>query len=286
MIIGSVIALVTVIMVLTGFQMFTYAQTYILCEQISNGNTEQALRMIPFMPTVNSYNIPPILAEPYSILSGGMWTITTPLIEACGTGDIEVVTALLERGADPNKYKERTWSPIETVSIRGYANRVEIYEKLLNHGADVNSGRDYSNALYNEFGRLVRLHSKHENVIEKQQWKQEWDVVRSSIELFLDYGVGPQDEHGGTIVHFLCLAGETEWMKDCVDTYGYSLNEANDRNETPLHWAVRGESVDTVQYLLSQGVDTQVKDNKGKTAYDYAVESGNVEIMRLLEGSR
>jgi len=38
-----------------------------------------------------------------------------------------------------------------------------------------------------------------------------------------------------------------------------------------------------LKFLLENGADKSIKDNDGKTAYDYAVENGNTELAELLK---
>ena len=52
--------------------------------------------------------------------------------------------------------------------------------------------------------------------------------------------------------------------------------------ETLLFSAARAENVYLVEYLLSQGCDKNIQNYDGKTALDYAVERGYVEIVDLL----
>lgn len=52
---------------------------------------------------------------------------------------------------------------------------------------------------------------------------------------------------------------------------------------TPLHKATRLKKVGTVRYLLDQGADTSIKDSNGSTALDYAKQSNQLQIMKLLK---
>ena len=46
--------------------------------------------------------------------------------------------------------------------------------------------------------------------------------------------------------------------------------------------SVQNENLYLAEYLLSAGCDTSLKDKYGKTALDYAVESGNKDMIALL----
>lgn len=51
---------------------------------------------------------------------------------------------------------------------------------------------------------------------------------------------------------------------------------------TPLHKATTGGNLEAVRLLLAYGADGTIKDNKGRTPEDYAVEAGRSDIVRIL----
>ena len=51
---------------------------------------------------------------------------------------------------------------------------------------------------------------------------------------------------------------------------------------TPLHYAVKGNKVDSVQYLLSVGASPLNVDRWGLTPVNYA--NNNTDIISLIEG--
>ena len=65
---------------------------------------------------------------------------------------------------------------------------------------------------------------------------------------------------------------------------GYcDVNEIVDKSgKTSLIIAAKEGSHGACELLLEYGADKDIKDNDGKTAYDYAVENGNTEIAKLL----
>ena len=58
-----------------------------------------------------------------------------------------------------------------------------------------------------------------------------------------------------------------------------------DRTWCPLHEAVEGGHRRIVEVLLASGVDSDILDNKGRTAMMIAKEKGDVEIIELLEAA-
>ena len=67
-----------------------------------------------------------------------------------------------------------------------------------------------------------------------------------------------------------------------IDNGIYNINRivAND-GSTSLIQAVHGNSYDTCKLLIEYGADKSIVDNTGKTAYDYALENGNQDIIKL-----
>ncbi len=65
---------------------------------------------------------------------------------------------------------------------------------------------------------------------------------------------------------------------------GADPNEANDRGETALHWAVwRGRSGAVVATLLDGGAALDAQRADGRTAYALAVQTGQTEVAALLK---
>jgi ankyrin repeat protein len=68
---------------------------------------------------------------------------------------------------------------------------------------------------------------------------------------------------------------------------GADPNVQNSQGDTPLICAVKyaGGKAATVKLLVEAGTDLSIKDDKGKTALDYAKSEGQQEASALLEGS-
>lgn len=66
---------------------------------------------------------------------------------------------------------------------------------------------------------------------------------------------------------------------------GIEVNTPNGYGQTPLILAAKFGWLDTVKVLLAQGADASVRDHKGKTAADYALESSN-HTKDTLDGAR
>ncbi|KAJ5128646.1 ankyrin [Penicillium atrosanguineum] len=61
------------------------------------------------------------------------------------------------------------------------------------------------------------------------------------------------------------------------------LDHQSDGLGTALHLATKKNCVETLRFLLEQGIDSNKPDSRGKTAYDLAQESNDEEIISILE---
>ncbi len=82
----------------------------------------------------------------------------------------------------------------------------------------------------------------------------------------------------------LCTAifkGDFETVKKFIE-YGADVNEVSN-GMTPLMFAARYNKVAIVKFLLDNGADKKVKDEKGYTAIKYAELSNSTEALAILK---
>ena len=79
---------------------------------------------------------------------------------------------------------------------------------------------------------------------------------------------------------------DSPYLEECIDCIlentDYDINRIEPDGKTVLTDAVERQEVHAVEVLLSKGVDKTIKNSEGKTALDIANETGNVEIIHLL----
>jgi ankyrin repeat protein len=266
------VAIIVVFVFFGGKDMLRYSKASDLCKLIRQGELEKSLDIIEKMDDVNVFSAP-LWSRPFFNMVET--DIENPLVVACYTGNLEIVQSLLEHGANPNLYLDGNWSPIEAafVSNNNSSDRLEIAKALVSYGADVNLYGSGHSALFFELERLI--YKKFPN-------NEEHDLIMDSILFLLENNAEIVDERSNSIIHYLAFAGEIELLDKLAIENPELIDLANDRGKTPLMWAISGESVECVEYLLSAGANVQKKDIDGKTAYDYALEKGNQEIIDLL----
>ena len=245
-----------------------------LYKLIEHNKTNEAITLISKMSEedVNKYSLPLFLNRPISVLSQGMWRVEIPLVKACENGNYKIIEALLKKGADPNKYIDGGWTPIEAVFVKHHSNRFEIAKLLIEYGADVNMCGSGSPALFSEAG-LIFWGAKNE------------ELSNEIITFLIDNGaetVNGNDNY--SILHYSAHGNNVLISDNLINDYHLPIDTININGQTPLMMSAKNNAIDTAKLLLEHGADRFIKDTNGKTAYDLAVEVGNVEMAKLLLG--
>ena len=193
---------------------------------------------------------------------------TTPLFAAVWRGRTELVRHLLERGADPNLANDAGRTPLFALNGEDI---VQIAQMLIKKGAKVNVTND-----------------QHETPLHHIAWSGSVEVA----ELLLAKGadINATGDAGWTplCMAALCNAEITNYLV----SKGAAVNphEPEDAKEcpcrvefqTPLHCAVRSDSLSTVQVLVQNGATVNIVDAGGMTPLHLAVKQGNAEIVKYL----
>ena len=218
-----------------------------------------------------------------------------PLHDASLKGNIEAVESLIEKGADINAKDHNKLTALHFACFGGHK---DIVEKLIENKADVNVELSEESPLH-----LASLKNHHE-----------------IVKLLLEKGgdIEAKDKNGRTPLHYAMSANSTEAIDELLksgancnapDTYSnlpsayldysnqrdYSeekfinfldgdLNPdiRNNYQQTPLHYAARNNSLDTLNFLLEKGVDIDAKDKFGATALFYAIKNNHYKAVVLL----
>lgn len=180
----------------------------------------------------------------------------TLLHAAAGGGDAPLADMLMALGADVDAVDSKGQAPIHLAVQNDSGAPLAVVASLVNNGANVDAPDDC--------GRTA-LHLAAE--------KGTADVV----DALLRVGAKPdcQDEDGKTPLQFTLDTGNCtpEVALTLVKEGGEELMKKKDNaGRTVLHSAVERGSVDTVDLLLSNGADPDLRNKEGKTPLFVAVE--------------
>lgn len=194
-----------------------------------------------------------------------------PLSEASRLGNYDAVKLLVEAGANVNKDSAGGWPPLVSALQNSNDNTYQIVNYLLDQGANpkVNSGRGFQNTVIER--------TFFSNTSEEEAYKL--------FKRFLKMGVPIESEryYGNNVVFSAAFNNNVLVLKYLIEEKNIDMNRKSEFKDTPLMLAAKGDAIDAVKYLLSQGADKTVKDEDGMTAYDYAVENKNQKMMDLLK---
>jgi len=100
--------------------------------------------------------------------------------------------------------------------------------------------------------------------------------------------VNKENESGLTLLGIAAHFGQIEVVKNLL-SHGAEINAISHSKisfipqNTALHAAIAGaKSIDTIEYLLLNGADCNIKDNEGHTPLHIAAFEGNISIAKLL----
>lgn len=91
-----------------------------------------------------------------------------------------------------------------------------------------------------------------------------------------------KDSEGSTALHWAVFDGQYEAAKFLLEK-GADPNTVDVYDSTPLITALFMDDAELVALLLEYGAVPSYVDSDGFIAYDYAVENGNEEIIKLLK---
>lgn len=189
---------------------------------------------------------------------------STALINAAGYGMQDVVSILLEYGADIDAKNifGRT-----AVMYAAFLGNFEMVKFLIEKGANLN--------LKTNQGENVLLYAVGHSSREK------YEIVKLLVEKGLD--VNCKDNDGWTPLIQAVIWEQYKTVKFLIEK-GANINDRNSDGQSALMFACTGKnnSKEIVKILLEAGADVSFKDKDGKSAYFYALEWGNFEVAEMV----
>jgi len=167
---------------------------------------------------------------------------------------------LLEDGAKVNSRDRNGDSPLNMAAAKGNAELVDV---LLRAGADVN--------LANLAGVTPLMGAA---------FSANPDIFRKLVAAGAKFE--PLDRVKKNAATYAAASGCTPCLSELLRTSSV-VNAPLENQLTLLMWAAAYGHEATVRFLLEQGADRTLKDNRGKTAADMAREGNHLSVAKLLE---
>ena len=194
-----------------------------------------------------------IMEHPEHVNTGGGY-YGTALHAASRWNHLKVVQSLLTHGADVNAHGLWGRTPLVFASVGGH---LEVVRLLLEHGADVN-GKDKDDGWTSLH---MAVYSGHYEVV--------WTLLKHNADTSV------RNNSGRTPLHVASSDGRVDIVRLLLN-HGADP-EARDRDHhTSLHKASSEGHFDVARLLLEHG------DNRGRTAYQLALDKGHTEVVQLL----
>ncbi|KAF4947095.1 hypothetical protein FGADI_10725 [Fusarium gaditjirri] len=215
------------------------------------------------------------------------WRLDSALLVASMFGHLEIVTLLVEKGADVNA-NGRIMNVLCTAVIGGHT---DIIEFLIKKGADVNafgnalsmasrSGRlDIVELLINE-GADVNAREASTNALVSASERGHLDIVMRLVEEGADVN-GNADTIDGTPLHVASKNGHLNIVRYLLIN-GVDVDSNGLLSGTSLHCASHSGRLDIVDYLIEQGADVNTEGGLFGTALGGAISNRHLNIVKHL----
>jgi len=214
--------------------------------------------------------LPPRLRELIVLILGALILISAP-VRADDVGDLILAVSrnesyalgkLLERGVDPNLKEETRGETALMVAIREKSMR-SVMVLLASPKIDLE-------AASNNGDTALMIASYTDNL--------------AAVQALLDKDA-EVNRHGWTALHYAAAVGNSEIVSLLLDKSAYIDAESPNRT-TPLMMAARAGHTDVAKLLIEAGADVKLKNDKGLTAYDFAVDNERTSTAEFLKAAK
>lgn len=196
---------------------------------------------------------------------------STPLaLVACEAKKLDILKVLCEFGAYINVHNDNGFSLLHTACLE---QDMEFITYLVENGADVSATDSNGN---------TPLH-----ILVTQMGP----ATIKSIDLLLQNGAGISAVNGAIRTPFFVSCCTTDSQFTCrtipvlkhLVSLGAVVDSQDISESTPLHYAVIDGDITRVKFLLDNGADSNIQNNKGESAYKVALNENKRAIVSMIE---
>ncbi|WP_419420461.1 ankyrin repeat domain-containing protein [Legionella sp. D16C41] len=217
----------------------------------------------------------------------------TPLHIAAACGHSDMVQLLLANGVDTNVVNNEGITPLHVAAYKGHINIVQM---LLNTGTDLNVANQTGDTPlhlaaaegHEEIVKMLLAKDIDVNVSNKKNATPLLWAVKNGhvniVQMLLNKGANPNIaiQGGMTPLHVAAEAGQDEIVKMLLLAKDIDINVSNEKNVTPLFWAIENGHVNIVQMLLNKGANPNIAFQGSVTPLHWAAIKGHVDIVQML----
>lgn len=216
----------------------------------------------------------------------------TPAHWAARNGDAEILTLLIEKGADVNCIDQNGVTPLHSASARGFGDMVRL---LIANGAGINARLSTGDTpLQGAIMRgqvptarlLIELGADVNTVNEMQRTPMMAASalgIAGLVKTLIDNGanVNAKDSDGNEALTYASGSGFADVVELLLES-GADPTLKDKGNDTPLHAASFSGSAIVARLLIARGVDPDVENNTKTRPIHKASEQGNIEFVHAL----
>lgn len=241
-----VCVIVTVIIVAWPLILFRW-DTMRLCDAIEDEDIDKIQSILENGLDPNQTTIPPHRVWAYWEMSA-----RRPLSVACGTGNLEIVELLIAYGATAEPQKESGWTPLQKTLFSYQPNDVEIVTLLLQHGADPEYIESDRNPVFVAAAMQPRTYDKNKTngtVFSDEYSEDAAKGITEIVKLLLgDRSVDLRDDDGSTLLMIAAKQGNIV-LAEYLITSGCDVELEDDNGKTAYDYAVKHGHTEIAELL-------------------------------------
>jgi ankyrin repeat protein len=229
------------------------------------------------------------IGEEKSFYSRAEWT---PLHVAIKRGNLEIIKLLL-RGVDLTATSRNCWTPLH-FGIR-YGN-IEVLKLLVKEGADLSTSTSDGlsplhlafyyghlsmvNYLLKEGADIKAVFTTQSPTLDSALHEDRFDAALLLLRRTAD--TNSVLCQCGSLIHHLAFKGQTKLLRLIYENYHRTWDHVDSQGRSVLHLAARGGHTDTMEYLVSIGVDPQIRNVIGDGLLTYAASGASLKVVKAI----